>query len=192
MAPRVVSVPYDARMAEHHIETEAKWRVDDDGHARLRDCLRELGATHVSTCEEANTLLDTLDESLRRDGRVLRLRAIAGGETLLTFKGPATYRDGVKSRDEAESAVGDAATMLRILGGLGFRPALEYRKTRETWRLDGALIALDSLDFGRFVEIEGTDAQVRSTAAQLGLEMTLAVEKGYPAMMRAHLAGGNV
>ena len=68
---------------------------------------------------------------------------------------------------------------------------LEYRKTRETWQLDGALVALDTLDFGRFVEIEGAEADVRRVAGQLGLEMERAVEKGYPALMRAHLAGGD-
>ena len=173
-------------MADHHIEIEAKWRVDGDGHAPLRDALRLLGATHESTCDETNTLFDTPGESLRRDGRVLRLRTI-GSQTLLTFKGPATYRDGVKSRDEAELEVAGSA-MLRILDGLGYRPSLEYRKTRETWQLDGALVALDTLDFGDFVEIEGADEQVRGIAGQLGLEMDRAVEKGYPSLMRAHLA----
>ncbi len=172
-----------------HVETEAKWRVDGDGHRRLRDRLRQIGASHLSTCEETNTLLDTADESLRRDGRVLRLRAIAGGETLLTFKGPATFRNGVKSRDEAELAIEDGAMMLRILSGLGFLPVLEYRKTRETWQLEGALVALDTLDFGRFVEVEGDDARVRRIAGQLGLKMEQALQKGYPALMRAHLAG---
>ncbi len=183
-------MPYDARMTEHRVETEAKWRVDDDGHARLREALRQLGAAHVSTCDEMNTMLDTADGALRRDGRVLRLRSVAGAETLLTFKGPATYRVGVKSREEAETAVGDLAMMLRILDGLGFRPALEYRKTRETWQLEGVLAALDTLDFGCFVEIEGDDAQVRGVARQLGLEMAQAIEKGYPALMRAYLADG--
>lgn len=182
-------MPYDGGVTGQHVETEAKWRVDDDGHARLRDRLRQLDAVCVSTCEETNTLLDTLDESLRRGGRVLRLRAIAGGDALLTFKGPAMYRDGVKSREESELSIGDGATMLRILDSLGFRPGLEYRKARETWRLGGALVALDTLDFGSFVEIEGGDEQVRRIAGQLGLVMEQAVEKGYPALMRAHLAG---
>lgn len=179
-------------MAQQHIETEAKWRVDDLGHARLREALRQLGATHESTCDETNTLFDTPGESLRRGGRVLRVRTIAGGPALLTFKGPATYRDGVKTREEAELAVDELAMMLRILDGLGYRPSLEYRKSRETWQLDGALVALDTLDFGRFVEIEGDDEQVRRIASQLGLEMEQAIEKGYPAFMRAHLAGGGM
>ena len=177
-------------MAQQHTETEAKWRVDDDGHGRLREALRQLSAAHESTCDETNTLFDTSGESLRRDGRVLRLRTI-GRQTLLTFKGPATYRDGVKTREEAELDV-DGSAMLRILDGLGYRPSLEYRKTRETWQLDGALVALDTLDFGRFVEIEGDDEQVRRIASQLGLEMERAIVKGYPALMRAHLAGGEM
>jgi adenylate cyclase, class 2 len=183
-------VSYDSGIAIQHIETEAKWRTDDD-HARLREALLQLGARHLSTRDETNTLLDIPDESLRRGGRVLRLRAIAGGVTILTFKGRATYRHGVKSRREDELPIDDRATMLRILDGLGFQPSLEYRKTRETWQLDGADVALDSLVFGRFVEIEADDECVRRIAADLGLVMEQAIEKGYPAMMRAHLAGGS-
>jgi len=175
-------------MTDQHTETEAKWRAGDDGHAQLRDQLRHIGATHVSSRDETNTLLDTADESLRRGGRVLRLRTFPGGEARLTFKGPATYRDGVKSRQESEVPVGDGTAMLRILAGLGYQPSLEYRKSRETWQLDDALVMLDTLDFGRFVEIEGDDAQVRRIAGHLGLAMEQAVEKGYPALMRAHLA----
>jgi predicted adenylyl cyclase CyaB len=177
-------------MPGQRIETEAKWRVGDDDHDRLRDRLRQFGATHVSTCDETNTLLDTADESLRREGRVLRIRVVAGGETLLTFKGPAAYRDGVKSRDEAEVTVEDGSTALSIFEGLGFLPVLEYRKSRDTWRLDGALVALDTLAFGHFVEIEGADADVRRAAARLGLRLDQTIERGYPALMRAHLAKG--
>ena len=178
-------------MAARHVETEAKWRVDDDGHARLRQRLRQLAAAHVSAREETNTLFDTADESLRRGGRVLRLRTVAGGETILTLKGPAAYRHGIKTREESEVPVADGAAMLRILEGLGFRASLEYRKTRETWQFDGALVALDTLAFGRFVEIEGDDAQVRRIAGLLGLEVNQALEKGYPALMRAHLGGSS-
>ena len=158
-------------------------------HERHVACFSFGGLTWAATLpwQPKQLLFDTPGESLRRDGRVLRLRKI-GQQALLTFKGPATYREGVKSRDEAELEV-DGATMLSILDGLGYRPLLEYRKTRETWQLDGALVALDTLDFGRFVEIEGAEAEVRRVAGQLGLEMARAVEKGYPALMRAHLAG---
>jgi adenylate cyclase, class 2 len=177
-------------MAAANIETEAKWRVDDAGHARLRDALRGLGATHQLTCVETNTLLDTPAESLRRAGRVLRLRTIDDAQTILTFKGRSTFVDGVKSRDETEAPVADRAATQRILAELGYRPTVEYRKTRETWQLDGALVALDTLDFGRFVEIEGDDAHVRRLAAALGLDLATAIEKGYPSLMRAHLARG--
>ena len=177
-------------MTTTNTETEAKWPADELGHARLREALRRLGATHLSTTDETNTLFDTPDASLRADGHVLRLRTIVPGGTLLTFKGPATYREGVKTRDETELSVADRAAMQRILNGLGFQPSLEYHKRRETWQLEDALVALDTLDFGRFVEIEGTDEQVRRIAGQLGLRMDDAIEKGYPALMRAHLTAG--
>ena len=179
---------YDARMTATNTGTEAKWPADEPGHARLRETLRRLNATHLSTTDETNTLFDTPDASLRADGHVLRLRTISPGGTLLTFKGPATYSDGVKTRDETELSIADRAAMQHILSGLGYQPSLEYHKRRETWQIDSALVALDTLDFGRFVEIEGSDEQVRRIAAQVGLRMDDAIEKGYPALMRAHLA----
>ena len=179
-----------AGMAEHGIEIEAKWRVGARGHAQLRTVLRQLGGTHHQTADETNTLFDTATGTLRQNGQVLRLRSIAGGPTILTLKGPATYRDGIKSRDETETAVTDGAALAGILAGLGLEPALEYRKTRETWALGGALVALDTLEFGRFAEIEGSEEQVRRTAALLGLDLAKSIEKGYPALMRAHRAEG--
>jgi predicted adenylyl cyclase CyaB len=173
-------------MTAHGIEIEAKWRVGERGHARLRRELGRIGGTHHETVDETNTLFDTADGALKRKGQVLRLRSIAGGPTIVTFKGPATYRDGIKSREETETEVADGRVIGAILAGLGFEALLDYRKTRETWQLDGALVALDTLDFGRFVEIEGTETQVRRVAAQLGLDLASTVEKGYPALMRAH------
>jgi adenylate cyclase class IV len=49
-------------------------------------------------------------------------------------------------------------------------------------------VELDTLDFGRFVEIEGTKEQIRRAATLLGLDMEKAVRRGYPSMMRAHQA----
>ena len=175
-----------AGMTASGIEIEAKWRLDGRGHARLRAALRRLGGAHHETADETNTLFDTAGGTLRRNGQVLRLRTIAGGPALLTFKGPATYRDGIKSREETETDVADGSATATILAGLGFEAALEYRKTRETWVLDGALVALDTLEFGPFAEIEGTEEQVRRTAGLLGLDLAKTVEKGYPALMRAH------
>ncbi len=171
------------------IETEAKWPADAREHERLRAVLRQAGASHVGTVREANFLFDTVDEALRLGGQVLRVRGLDDGRNILTFKGPATYREGIKTREETELPFTDRDAMIGILNGIGFRVTLEYAKTRESWDCNGALVALDTLEFGRFVEIEAAEDRIRSTADLLALDMAKVIRHGYPSMMRAHQAG---
>ena len=172
-------------------ETEAKWQADAREHERLRAALRLAGATHVSTVSESNLLFDTVDEALRLAGQVLRVRELDDGQSILTLKGPATYREGIKTREETELTFTDRDAMVGILTGIGFRVTIEYAKTRESWECNGALVALDTLVLGWFVEIEGTEEQIRSTADLLTLDMARVERHGYPSMMRAHQAGEN-
>ena len=175
-------------MVHGNIETEAKWRADEREHERLRAVLRRAGASHIGTVGEINTLFDSVDAALRLSGQVLRLRWLDHGHTILTLKGPATYHDGMKIREETELHLTDRDAMIGILNGLGFSASLEYEKTRESWNFDRAVVALDTLEFGRFVEIEGAEDQIRRTADLLSLDMGKAERQGYPSMMRAHQA----
>lgn len=174
-------------MVDGNIEAEAKWRADEREHKRLREVLRKAGASHVDTVRELNTLFDS-DDALRLSGRVLRLRWLDSQNSILTFKGPATYHEGIKIREETEIHLTDRDAMIGILNGLGFRATLEYRKTRESWDLDGVVVALDTLEFGQFVEIEGAEDQIRRTAKLLGLDLGRAELLGYPNMVREYQA----
>jgi predicted adenylyl cyclase CyaB len=175
-------------MADGSVETEAKWRADEREHERLRTTLRRAGASSAGTVREVNTLFDSTDDAIRLSGQVLRLRSLDHGDSILTLKGPATYREGIKTRDETELDLTDRDAMTDILNGLGFSVSIEYGKTRESWDLDGAVVALDTLEFGRFVEIEGSEEQIRRAAGLLGLDMAEVESRGYPSMMRAHQA----
>ena len=167
-------------------EIEAKWRVDEREHDRVRTVLRRAGASHVSTVNEINTLLDSVDGAIRMRGEVLRVRRLDNGDSVLTLKGPATYHEGIKTREETELHLTDGDAMLRILSSLGFNAVLEYQKTRESWDIDGVAVELDTLEFGRFVEIEGEEDQIRRTADLLCFDLSKAERRGYPSMMRAH------
>jgi adenylate cyclase class 2 len=169
-------------------EIEAKWRTDESGHERLRMALRRAGASHLGTVREVNVLFDSVDQAVRRSGHVLRLRWLDQGPCILTLKGPATFRGGVKIREETELHLTDRDAMVGILEGVGFSASLEYHKTRESWELAGTVVALDTLAFGLFVEIEGAESEIRRTAALLSLDMAGAERRGYPSMMRAHQA----
>lgn len=182
-------VVYHVAIVDVDIETEAKWRADEREHERLRTVLRRAGASHTGTVREINTLFDSVDDGLRLSGQVLRLRWLDHGDSILTLKGPATYREGMKIREETELHLSDRDAMIGILNGLGFSASLEYQKTRESWDFNGAVVTLDTLEFGRFVEIEGAEDQIRRTADLLGLDLGKAERQGYASMTRAHQAG---
>ena len=170
-------------------ETELKFRLDgDEPLARLRGRLVSFGARHLATHREQNHLFDEPDGRLRARGHVLRVRVLDGGpRAVLTVKGPAAFSGAVKTRDEHEVGVDDAAGLVALLGALGYAPTLRYDKTREEWRLGGVVVALDDLAFGTFCELEGPEDEINTLAARLGLDPARAERLGYPALLAMHL-----
>ena len=98
------------------------------------------------------------------------------GRGLLTYKGPASFDGGVKSRLELESGVDAPGTVLALLDALGYRPRFRYEKRRTPWRFaDPArpLVVVDETPLGLFAEIEGEAGAVRALAAELGVREEL-------------------
>ena len=170
-------------------EVEIKFRLDGPAdHERLRAALRALGARPLPVQQEDNRLFDTDDRTLRDRQAVLRLRLLDGGPTAkLTYKGPSRYDGPVKSRQEIETEVADGAAAQRLFEALGFTVTLTYAKEREAWRLGDVEVALDTLAFGYFCEVEGPADQIREVARRLGLDEARAESKGYASLMTRHL-----
>lgn len=148
-------------------ETEVKFRVGN--RAALEARLGALGATEGTREDEVNLLLDDDVLSLRRAGRALRVRTV-NGRGVLTFKGPASFDGGVKSRVELESGVDAPGNVLALLDALGYRPRFRYEKRRTPWRFaDPArpLVVVDETPLGLFAEVEGETEAVRALAAEL-------------------------
>jgi adenylate cyclase class 2 len=177
-------------MMSHPEEIEAKYRLTGPAdHARLRARLQALGARAGAQVAEDNALYDRPDGPLRAAEQVLRLRVLDGGPAgQLTYKGPATRDGTLKRRVEIETAVADAAAARAILTALGYAPTVTYAKQRETWHLDSTEVALDTLVFGHFCEIEGPSDAIARVAAALELPAEAAEPAGYPTLMARHLA----
>ena len=79
-------------------------------------------------------LLDTADETLRRQRCVLRVRN-EGHRSLLTFKGP-VQPGPMKIREELETVVGDGDLMLQVFERLGLHVWFRYQKYREEFALE--------------------------------------------------------
>lgn len=152
----------------------------------LRRTLQALGAQCQGPRFERNELFDDARGSLRRAGRLLRLRR--DGRNLLTWKEPAPKREGrgAKVLREIQTGVDDPGAVRGILAGLGLYQSLVYEKFRETWRLDGCEICLDWLPFGEFVELEGPAESLESLPGRLGLDGLETSDASYHALHARH------
>ncbi len=162
---------------------EAKYRLRDARHGvAIRDALARLGAKPKSDYDEANDLYDQ-GTRLRRGGAVLRVRTRSDMPgAILTYKGPASFAGAIRSRVEWETAVGSEPVVREILGALGFAIGLRYEKHRAEWTLGDVTIAIDTLPFGAFCEIEGPEHEIEPLAQDLGLRPSMASRLGYPAL----------
>jgi adenylate cyclase class 2 len=132
---------------------------------------------------EVNLLLDTEDGSFQVADKALRLRTY-GGQHLLTYKGPTSYRGKVKVREEIEVAIAAGRRMAEILENLGYSTSLRYEKDREVWQLSRLSIVLDHTPMGDFVELEGPIDELENGARQIGLDPERAVQGSYMSLWR--------
>jgi adenylate cyclase class 2 len=166
-------------------ENEVKLRIAraDDARAELlRRGARLVRARHF----EDNVLFDDASRALGRRGCALRVRITDQGG-VLTYKGPRTDREGVKTRDEWETAVADAAAARAIVEALGFQPVFRYQKYREVYRWDAVEVVVDETPIGSFLEIEGELPGIHAAAAALGYGPSDYLRESYAALF---LAGG--
>ena len=161
-------------------EIEVKLPCEELG--TIREKLKQQGAILRSARHaEVNDLYDDTRGELSKLGCTLRLRR-AEGETILTFKGPARFEEGVKIREEREIRVSDAEETELLLAGIGMRRRFRYEKRREEWELSGCVLALDETPIGRFVEIEGNPAAIRGVLAGLALDFSEAIPYSYASL----------
>lgn len=120
------------------------------------------------------------DHELRSQGRLLRLRRDVHGSRL-TYKGPATFERGLKTRTEREVGLASGSETLAetqaVLEALGYGLVCRYHKVREEWRLGTTIVALDRTPIGEFVEFEGDEAS--SAAEACGFALDRAESRSY-------------
>ena len=165
------------------LEVEVKYRSAD--WDRVRAVLAAWGATLAESREDADHYFNAPDRDFAATDEAVRLRRI-GEANYLTYKGPKREK-ATKTRTEIELPLGPgaqaAATAVRLLTSLGYRPVAVVTKARQVYHAvrDGVPleVCLDDVGaVGRFVEIEakaeeagfeGAKAAVLAAAAALGL-----------------------
>ena len=152
-------------MSAVSLEREVKLRFDSVEEARraviAAGCTPRLGRRL-----QADALLDTDDEELRRRRCVLRVR-VENGKSRVTFKGP-VQASTMKVREEDETLVGDGEVLLKIFRELGLHVWFRYEKYREEFSHEDVIVAIDETPVGVFVEIEGCEQGIETAAAALG------------------------
>ena len=146
------------------LEREIKLRFDSVEDAR-KAVLAAGCTTRLGRRLQADALLDTDDEELRRRRCVLRVR-VENGKSRVTYKGP-VQPSFMKLREEDETLVGDGAVLLKIFEELGLHIWFRYEKYREEFSYEDVIVAIDETPMGVFVEIEGSEAGITAMAESL-------------------------
>jgi adenylate cyclase class 2 len=169
------------------LETEIKLPVHD--LPKLTKGLSQLGFRVIKPRHfESNYLFDFMDLRLGRSGRLLRLR-FAGGETLLTFKGPPLRARRYGRRREIETRVEDGVLLRAVLQSLGLKEVFVYEKFRTVFapaaklRLRGSpQVTFDETPIGNYVELEGPASWIDRVASRLGYAPRDYITATYPAL----------
>jgi len=174
------------------LEREVKLQFDTAEAARAAIVATGASPLRCRRLQE-DALLDTEDESLRRQRCVLRIRT-ESGRSLLTFKGP-VQPSAMKVREEFETVVSDGEVLQHVFEQLGLHVWFRYQKYREEYGAEDVTIALDETPVGVFVEIEGGEQAILAMTRALGrtpeefiLESYRALFVGYRAAHGFHSA----
>jgi len=133
-------------------EVEGKYRVRDLESVRTR--LIRRGAEPLTSGTEVDIYFQAPHRDFAATDEALRLRHSGTGWEL-TYKGPRVPAGRVKAREEITLPVDAKDACIAILSRIGFVPAAEVRKHRDTYRLSGATVTLDQVEgLGEYVEIE--------------------------------------
>ena len=141
---------------------------------------------------EADQLFDLESGALRQSDQILRLRRTSSAEegehAVVTYKGYAT-REVYKSREEIEFDVSDPDAFTLVLERLGYYPGFRYEKYRTKFKAYGepGIITIDETPIGVYLELEGPQEWIDSTAAHLGFPRARFLTVSYAALYRVHL-----
>ncbi len=170
-------------------ETEIKLPVENPRSIQRK--LVRLGLTRVKPRQfERNFLFDFPDRRLYKARCLLRLRS-TNGDSLLTFKGPPRLSKWYKVRDEVETAIESGEQLKAVLAAMGLKVFFRYEKYRTTFappsrsRFAGSATAVfDETPIGNFLELEGPELWILTTARKLGFEPKDFITSSYASLHR--------
>ncbi len=165
---------------------EIEVKVPVDGLEAIRLKATSLGYPLAAERHfESNVLYDFPGRALGAVGCMLRIRQTPRGG-LLTFKGKVVQHESYKVRPEHETWCDDASEARQIVEAIGLRPFFKYEKYREEYRAGEAMLCLDELSFGTFLELEGPPEAIETLAGALGLDRATFNKRSYADLYAEH------
>lgn len=152
------------------VEIELKFKIENPFEIIRK--LRNIGFfMDFGFQEYQETTMYDNDEKImeKKDGR-LRVRNRNDIETKVSYKKPIT-RKGIKKETEIEMTICDKNKFERILKEMGFKPVSSYEKYRTTLRREEVKADIDEYPFATYLEIEGSEEEIKKVAKELGLDM---------------------
>lgn len=151
-------------------EVELKGIVPDIDAARA--ALRAAGAELVYRGRLEDKRYDSPERALAQRDHVLRLRVYRAGtvRAMLDWKGPTTYVDGYKVREEHSVSVGEPEALELMLDRIGYVITREIDREIEQYTVTGATVRLERYPrMDVLAEVEGEPAAIERAIAVLGL-----------------------
>ena len=186
---------FTAKLGGSILSLEIECKYLDPDFVSLGAKLASSNAKHLSAVFEDNLVFEHNDglPSLLKAGTLLRLRTIYGPDEpkyLLTLKLKVPDSANCKIRDEREVYVADGQALQDIFLGLNYKIVARYEKMRVTWQYKSVLVCLDTLPFGQFVELEGSEDDILAAAKDLGLDQLQKSTKSYHDIHQDRLKAG--
>ena len=154
-------------------EVELKGYAADDHEAAVaRARLEAAGAHLVYEGRLEDRRYDTADRALALRDHVLSLRVYRGRtvRTSLDFKGPTTYADGFKVREEHTVDADDPDALASILEAMGYVITREIDREIAQFTLAGATVRFERYPrMDLLIEVEGSPETIEAAIATLGL-----------------------
>ncbi len=161
------------------LEIEVKFYLENADTIRAK--LLGDGAESSGRKFESNICFDDRQNSLKAKQSLLRLRK--DQKITLTHKSkPDVGETEFKVLKELEVEVSDFGVMVNILETLGYQRTLVYEKYRETLTIGKTKLCIDCMPFGNFLEIEGSKADIRKLAQDLGMSWNRRITDNYRTM----------
>lgn len=166
-------------------EVELKGIVPDIDAARV--ALRAAGAELVYRGRLEDKRYDSPERALALRDHVLRLRVYRDGtvRAMLDWKGPTTYVDGYKVREEHSVTVGEPEALELMLDRIGYVITREIDREIEQYTVAGATVRLERYPhMDVLAEVEGEPEAIERAITVLGLPRATFTTERLPDFVR--------